>query len=199
MFMTILTGVIALTGVIVALVAVLMFCESKLVQKGQVKLLINCDDSKSPEVAIGSNLLTALSDSGLFLPSACGGKGSCAMCKCQVFEGGGDILPSELTHVSRSEAKEGVRLACQVKVRGPMKVQVPDEVFGIKKWECTVRSNHNVATFIKELAVDLPPGETINFESGGYIQIDVPKYENLKFSDFDIEPEFRGDWDKFKL
>ena len=199
MFMTILTGVIALTGVIVALVAVLMFCESKLVQKGQVKLLINGDDSKSPEVAIGSNLLTALSDSGLFLPSACGGKGSCAMCKCKVFEGGGDILPSELTHVSRSEAKEGVRLACQVKVRGPMKVQVPDEVFGIKKWECTVRSNHNVATFIKELAVDLPPGETINFQSGGYIQIDVPKYENLKFSDFDIEPEFRGDWDKFKL
>ena len=187
--MEILVGVIALTGVIVALVLVLMFCESQLVQKGQVKLLINGDDEKSPEVPIGSNLLTALSDNGLFLPSACGGGGSCAMCKCHVFEGGGDILTTETTHITRSEAKEGMRLACQVKVRGPMKVKVPDEVFGIKKWECTVRSNHNVATFIKELAVDLPPGETINFESGGYIQIDVPPYKNLKFSDFDIEPD----------
>ena len=199
MFTTILIGIVALTGVIITLVLVLMFCESKLVQKGQVKLLINGDDEKSPEVAIGANLLTALSETGLFLPSACGGGGSCAMCKCQVFEGGGDILPTEKTHISRSEEKEGVRLACQVKVRGPMKIKVPDEVFGIKKWECTVRSNHNVATFIKELAVDLPEGETIGFESGGYIQIDVPKYKDLKFSDFDIEEEFRGDWDNFKL
>jgi Na+-transporting NADH:ubiquinone oxidoreductase subunit F len=199
MFTTILTGVIALTGVILLLVLVLMFCEKKLVAKGQVQLLINGDPSKSPEVAVGSNLLTALSAQKIFLPSACGGKGSCAMCKCQVFEGGGDILPSEMTHVSRSEAKEHWRLACQVKVRGPMKVKVPDEVFGIRKWDCTVRSNKNVATFIKELIVDLPKGEIINFESGGYIQIDVPEYQNLKFKDFDIEPQFRGDWDKFKL
>jgi Na+-transporting NADH:ubiquinone oxidoreductase subunit F len=199
MFTTILTGVVALTGVILLLVLVLMFCEKKLVAKGQVQLLINDDPSKSPEVAVGSNLLTALSAQKIFLPSACGGKGSCAMCKCQVFEGGGDILPSEMTHVSRSEAKEHWRLACQVKVRGPMKVKVPDEVFGIRKWDCTVRSNKNVATFIKELIVDLPKGEIINFESGGYIQIDVPEYQNLKFKDFDIEPQFRGDWDKFKL
>jgi Na+-transporting NADH:ubiquinone oxidoreductase subunit F len=199
MFTTILTGVIALTGVILLLVLVLMFCEKKLVAKGQVQLLINGDPSKSPEVAVGSNLLTALSAQKIFLPSACGGKGSCAMCKCQVFEGGGDILPSEMTHVSRSEAKEHWRLACQVKVRGPMKVKVPDEVFGIRKWDCNVRSNKNVATFIKELIVDLPKGEIINFESGGYIQIDVPEYQNLKFKDFDIEPQFRGDWDKFKL
>jgi Na+-transporting NADH:ubiquinone oxidoreductase subunit F len=116
-----------------------------------------------------------------------------------VFEGGGDILPSELTHISRAEAKEHWRLSCQVKVRGPMKVKVPDEVFGIRKWECTVRSNKNVATFIKELVVDLPQGEAIHFESGGYIQIDVPEYHGLKFSDFQVEQQFRGDWDKFKL
>ena len=199
MFLTILTGVVALTGVIVLLVLLVMFAESKLVTKGEVPLVVNGDDSKSPPVAIGTNLLTALSDAGLFLPSACGGKGSCAMCKCQVFEGGGDILPSETTHISRGEAKEGTRLACQVKVRGPMKVHVPEEVFGIKKWECTVRSNDNVATFIKEFVVELPKGEILDFKSGGYIQIDVPEYHNLKYSDFDIEEEFREDWDKFKL
>jgi Na+-transporting NADH:ubiquinone oxidoreductase subunit F len=199
MFTAILTGVLALTGVIVLLVLVLMFCERKLVQKGKVQLLINDDPAKSPEVEIGSNLLLALSSQKIFLPSACGGKGSCAMCKCQVFEGGGDILPSELTHISRSDAKNHWRLSCQVKVRGPMKVKVPDEVFGIRKWECTVRSNKNVATFIKELVVDLPPGETIHFESGGYIQIDVPAYQGLKFADFQVEEQFRGDWDKFKL
>jgi Na+-transporting NADH:ubiquinone oxidoreductase subunit F len=199
MFTTILTGVLALTAVIVLLVLVLMFCERKLVKKGKVKLLINDDPAKSPEVDIGSNLLMALSNQKIFLPSACGGKGSCAMCKCQVFEGGGDILPSELTHIKRAEAKAGWRLSCQVKVRGPMKVRVPDEVFGIRKWDCTVRSNQNVATFIKELVLDLPAGETINFESGGYIQIDVPPYQNLRFKDFAIEERFRGDWDKFKL
>ena len=197
--MEVLTGVIALTAVIVLLVLVLMFCERKLVKKGKVKLLINDDPAKSPEVDVGSNLLMALSNQKIFLPSACGGKGSCAMCKCQVFEGGGDILPSELTHIKRAEAKAGWRLSCQVKVRGPMKVRVPDEVFGIRKWECTVRSNHNVATFIKELVLDLPPGEIIDFESGGYIQIDVPPYQNLRFKDFDVEERFRGDWDKFKL
>jgi Na+-transporting NADH:ubiquinone oxidoreductase subunit F len=199
MFTTILTGVAALTGVIVLLVLVLMFCEKKLVKKGKVQLLINDDPSKSPQVDIGSNLLMALSNSKIFLPSACGGKGSCAMCKCQVFEGGGDILPSELTHIKRAEAKEGWRLSCQVKVRGPMKVKVPDEVFGIRKWDCTVRSNQNVATFIKELVLDLPPGETIHFESGGYIQIDVPPYQGLRFKDFQVEERFRGDWDRFKL
>ena len=199
MFTTILTGVLALTAVIVLLVLVLMFCERKLVKKGKVKLLINDDPAKSPEVDVGSNLLIALSNQKIFLPSACGGKGSCAMCKCQVFEGGGDILPSELTHIKRAEAKAGWRLSCQVKVRGPMKVKVPDEVFGIRKWECTVRSNQNVATFIKELVLDLPAGELIHFESGGYIQIDVPPYQNLKFKDFQVEDRFRGDWDKFKL
>ncbi len=199
MFTTILTGVAALTGVIVLLVVVLMFCEKKLVRKGKVRLLINDDASRSPEVDVGTNLLMALSQQKLFLPSACGGKGSCAMCKCQVFEGGGDILPSERTHINRGAAKEHWRLACQVKVRGPMKIKVPDEVFGIRKWECTVTSNDNVATFIKELKVALPAGEVIDFQSGGYIQIDVPDYQNLKFKDFDVAEKYRGDWDKFKL
>ena len=199
MFGDILIGIMALTTVIVAFVIVLMFCEKKLVAQGKVKLLINDDEEKAPEVEVGTNLLMALSAQKLFLPSACGGKGTCAMCKCQVFEGGGDILPSERTHITRSEAKEDWRLACQVKVRGPMKVQVPDEVVGIRKWECTVRSNHNVATFIKELVMDLPEGEVIDFLSGGYIQIDVPEYHGMKFSSFDVEDEFRPDWDKFKL
>ena len=199
MFGDILIGIVALTTVIVAFVIVLMFCEKKLVAQGKVKLLINDDEEKSPEVEVGTNLLMALSAQKLFLPSACGGKGTCAMCKCQVFEGGGDILPSERTHITRSEAKEDWRLACQVKVRGPMNVRVPDEVFGIRKWECTVRSNNNVATFIKELVMDLPEGEVIDFKSGGYIQIDVPEYHGMKFSSFDVEEEFRPDWDKFKL
>ena len=192
---TVLIGVAALTGVIVLLVVVLMFCEKKLVRKGKVKLLINDDASRSPEVEVGTNLLMALSQQKLFLPSACGGKGSCAMCKCQIFEGGGEILPSERTHITRSAAKDHWRLACQVKVRAPMKIRVPDEVFGIRKWECTVTSNDNVATFIKELKVALPAGEVIGFQSGGYIQIDVPAYQGLKFKDFDVAERFRGDWD----
>lgn len=195
----ILIGVAALTVVMLVLVSILMFAQSKLVQRGKVKVLINDDPDKSPEVEAGSTLLSTLSAQGVFLPSACGGGGTCAMCKCQVLEGGGDILPTERTHISRSEAKENWRLACQVKVKEDMKVKVPDEVFSIRKWECTVASNHNVATFIKEFVVNLPPGEILNFESGGYIQIDVPKYKGLKFADFDVEEEYRPDWDKFKV
>jgi Na+-transporting NADH:ubiquinone oxidoreductase subunit F len=192
-------GVVALTVVIVLLVMILMFCERSLVRKGKVRVLINDDEAKSPKVDIGSNLLKALADHKVFLASACGGKGSCAMCKCQILEGGGDPLPSEMTHLSRAEAKEHWRLACQVKVRQDMKIQVPAEVFAIRKWECTVASNKNVATFIKELVMNLPPGEILEFESGGYIQIDVPVYKSLKFSTFAVEPEYRGDWEKFKL
>ena len=181
------------------MIGVLMFAESKLVQKGMVKLLINDDPDKSPDVEAGGTLLSALSRNGLFLPSACGGGGTCAMCLCQVSEGGGDILPTELTHISRSEAKENWRLACQVKVKQDMKVRVPDEVFGIKKWECTVASNHNVATFIKEIIVNLPEGEILDFQSGGYIQVDVPGYKNIRYKNFDIETEYHSDWDKFKV
>src|SRR5262245_7894953 len=197
--MQVIVGVVALTAVIVVLVTVLMFCEKRLVRKGRVRLLINGDEQKSPMVDVGSNLLMALSQQRVFLPSACGGKGSCALCKCQVLEGGGDIGPSERTHINRTDAKNHWRLACQVKVRGPMTIQVPPAVFSIRKWSCSVRSNRNVATFIKELVLDLPPGEVIDFESGGYIQIDVPPYDGLSFRRFDVEPQFRPDWDKFKF
>ncbi len=192
-------GVVALIVVMLALVGVLMFAESRLVQKGKVKVLINGDESKSPEVDAGGTLLSVLSSQGVFLPSACGGGGTCAMCKCQVFEGGGDILSTELTHITRSEAKEHWRLSCQVKVKQDMKIQVPAEVFSIKKWECTVRSNHNVATFIKELILELPEGELLDFESGGYIQIDVPVYKGLSYRSFDVEEEYHPDWDRFKI
>lgn len=195
----ILVGVACLTLVVLLLIGVLLFAESKLVNKGLCKIEINDDPDRSPEVPGGGTLLGVLSGQDIFLPSACGGGGTCAMCKCQVFEGGGDILPTELTHVSRSEAKEGWRLACQVKVKEDMKIRVPDEVFGIKKWECTVASNKNVATFIKEFVVNLPAGETLDFQSGGYIQIDVPEYKNLKYRDFEIEEEYHPDWDQFKI
>ncbi len=197
--MNILIAVIALTTVILLLTTVLLFAQSKLVPQGLVKLLINGDKDKSPEIKAGGTLLSALSQQGIFLPSACGGGGTCAMCKCQVFSGGGDILPTELTHISRAEAKESWRLSCQVKVKQDMDVKVPDEVFSIRKWDCTVRSNHNVATFIKELIVELPKGETLDFESGGYIQIDVPKYSGINYKDFDIEKEYHPDWDQFKI
>ena len=184
-FGSVIVGVVALTVVTLLLISVLLFAESKLVNKGKVKILINDDPDKSPEVPGGGTLLGVLSAQKIFLPSACGGGGTCAMCKCQVFEGGGDILPTELTHISRTEAKEHWRLACQVKVKQDMTVRVPDEVFGIRKWECEVASNHNVATFIKEFVVNLPEGEILEFESGGYIQIDVPEYKNVRYRDFD--------------
>eukprot|EP00904_Undaria_pinnatifida_P001951 jgi/Undpi1/11757/HiC_scaffold_37.g14052.m1 len=178
---------------------VLLFAQSKLVQKGKVKILINGDESKSPEVEAGGTLLSVLSAQGVFLPSACGGGGTCAMCKCQVMDGGGDILPTERAHISRTESKEDWRLACQVKVKQDMQIRVPDEVFSIKKWECTVRSNDNVATFIKELDVTLPEGEILDFESGGYIQIDVPEYKGIQFRDFEVDSEYHDDWDRFKV
>jgi len=196
---SILLGVVCLTVVILVLVAVLMFAESKLVQKGSVKITINDDPDNSPEVAAGGTLLSALGANKIFLPSACGGGGTCAMCKCQVFSGGGDILPTELTHISRSEAKDHWRLACQVKVKSDMKIGVSGEVFSIRKWECEVVSNRNVATFIKEFVVKLPEGEFLDFESGGYIQIDVPAYKNIQYRDFEVEDEYRPDWDKFKV
>ncbi len=198
-FGLVMVGVICLTVVTLLLVGVLMWAESKLVQKGKVKILINDDPDKSPEMEAGGTLLSALSAQKIFLPSACGGGGTCAMCMCQVFEGGGDILPTELAHISRSEAKEHWRLACQVKVKTDMKVKVPGEVFGIKKWECEVVSNHNVATFIKEFVVKLPQGETLDFEPGGYIQIDVPEYHNIRYKDFNIEEEYHPDWDQFRV
>ena len=196
-------GIIALsttvfTGTILLLVAALTYAESKLVTKGKVKLLINDDEEKSPEVEAGSNLLATLSNNGIFLPSACGGQGTCAMCTCKVLEGGGDVLPTEESQLSRGQIKENVRLACQVKVKNDLKIEIPEEIFNIQKFECTVRSNNNVATFIKELVLELPEGLDLDFKAGGYIQIYIPPY-SIDFKDFDVEEEYRPDWDKYKL
>ena len=171
-------------AVILSLVLLLMVARSQLVPQGAVKITINDDPDKAIDVQPGQTLLSALSAERIFIPSACGGGGTCAMCKCQVMEGGGDILPTETGHIKLAERKENWRLACQVKVKQDMKIAVPEEIFGIQKWECEVVSNHNVATFIKEFVVKLPEGESMDFAPGGYIQIDVPKYR-YKFTDPD--------------
>ncbi len=182
--------------VIMLLVAVLLYARKKLTPQGEVKLTIN--DEKEFTVSPGSTLLTTLSNQKIFLPSACGGGGTCAMCKCQVFEGGGSILPTEVGYFTRKEAQNNWRLGCQVKVKEDMKIGISKEIFGIKKWECEVVSNHNVATFIKEFVVKLPEGETLDFRSGGYIQIDVPKCE-VDYKNIEVEEEYREDWDKFNM
>ena len=194
-----LLSVAIFSGVILILVLMLNFAESKLLPQGNVSININGDDDKSLQVRPGSTLLSALATENIFLPSACGGGGTCAMCKCQVNEGGGEILSTEKGHISRTEAKENWRLACQVKIKEDMKVHVPDEIFNIQKWDCTVRSNNNVATFIKELVLELPKGENLNFTAGGYIQIDIPEYHQLGFKNFNVEKEYHEDWDKFKI
>ena len=186
------------TATILFLVFILSYAESKLVNKGKVKILINDDEEKSPETEAGSNLLNTLAANNIFLPSACGGQGTCGMCTCQVLEGGGDPLPTEETQLTRKEIKEHWRLSCQVKVKNDMKIHIPEEIFNIQKFECTVRSNGNVATFIKELILELPKGMHLDFRAGGYIQIYIPPY-NLSFKEFDIEKEYHPDWDKYKL
>lgn len=203
----VITAIAAFTLVILLLVFILLFAQSKLVQSGDVKIIVNGDE-KSPMVAsAGGTLLSTLSAQKIFLPSACGGGGTCAMCKCVVEDGGGEVLPTETGHLSRTEQKEHVRLACQVKVKQDMRIRIPEEIFGIKKWECTVVSNYNVSTFIKEFVVRLPEGENMHFESGGYIQIDVPKV-TVNFKDMDITPKpelnhpenvYQSDWDKFQM
>jgi Na+-transporting NADH:ubiquinone oxidoreductase subunit F len=167
-----------------------------LVAEGDVEILIN--NEKKIHVPVGSKLLTALADNGLFVSSACGGGGTCAQCKVIVHSGGGEILPTELTHITKREAAHGERLSCQVSVKHDMSIEVEDEVFGVKKWECTVKSNNNVATFIKELVLQLPAGEEINYRAGGYIQIECPSHI-AKYSDFQVQEKFREDWDKFNL
>jgi Na+-transporting NADH:ubiquinone oxidoreductase subunit F len=183
---TILFAVLIFTAVVLALISMLLVARKRLVPQGEVKIVINGDTENPLMIQPGTNLLTALSDQNIFLPSACGGGGTCAMCECHITAGGGDVLPTELNHLTRREAAENKRLACQVKVRQDMEVQIPEEIFGIKKWDCIVKSNFNVATFIKEFVVQLPPGETLDFESGGYIQIDVPKV-TVDFKSFNID------------
>ncbi len=203
----IITSIVAFSVVILLLVLILLYAQSKLVQSGDVKIIINGDEQNPVVAAAGTTLLNTLSGQKIFLPSACGGGGTCAMCKCTINEGGGDVLPTEVGHLSRSEQKEGVRLSCQVKVKQDMRIHIPEEIFGIKKWECEVVSNYNVASFIKEFVVRLPEGETLDFEAGGYIQVDVPPVV-CDFKDMDIEPhpddpagpdKFKEDWDKFGL
>ncbi len=192
----IILGIIIFTGFVIALVFLIIGAKSKLVAAGDVEILIN--DEKKIYVPVGSKLLGALADNGLFVSSACGGGGTCAQCRVKVHSGGGDILPTETSHITKREAAEGERLSCQVTVRNNMSIEVEDDVFGVKKWECTVKSNQNVATFIKELVLDLPEGEAINYRAGGYIQIECPPHV-VKYSDFDVEERFRDDWDKFNL
>lgn len=194
----ILLSALVFTGTILILVVILNFATSKLVNTGNVNILINEDKDKAIDVAAGSTLLNTMAAEKIFLPSACGGGGTCAMCKCQVIEGGGDVLPTEKPHLTRAELKDNVRLACQLKVKNDLKIQVPEEIFSIQKWECEVVSNENVATFIKELILKLPEGEILDFKAGGYIQIDIPEYE-LDYSEFYVEDEYREDWDKYNM
>ncbi len=192
-----LVGTIVFLVIVILLVMMLLLAKAKLAPSGPVKITIN--DEKDVTVTGGSSLLTTLSNEKIFLPSACGGGGTCGMCRCQVVEGGGSILQTEKGFFTRKEQLDNWRLGCQVKVRGDMKIKVPAEIFGIKKWECEVVSNRNVATFIKEFVVRLPEGETLDFQSGGYIQIDVPKIEVDFSKDIYVEERYHEDWDKFKM
>ncbi len=190
----IILGVGMFTGIVLALVVVILAARAKLVSTGNVNIDINGE--KTVSTPAGGKLLQTLASNDLFLASACGGGGTCAQCRCIVLEGGGSMLPTEKTHFSPREEKEGWRLSCQVAVKQDMKVKVPEEVFGVKQWECTVVSNPNVATFIKELTLKLPEGENVDFRAGGYVQLEVPPH-HVKYKDFDIEDKFRGDWERF--
>lgn len=189
-------GVAFFTGIIIFLVFIILGAKSQLVSSGNVAITINGE--KTIHTPAGGKLLNALSDNQLFVSSACGGGGTCGQCRVKVFEGGGDILPTETSLITKREAAEGERLACQVAVKQDMKIEVEESVFGVKKWECTVRSNHNMATFIKELVLELPEGQNVDFRAGGYIQIECPPH-HVKYSDFDIEKEYHPDWDQFNL
>jgi Na+-transporting NADH:ubiquinone oxidoreductase subunit F len=192
----ILYGVLMFTGVIIALVVMIQAARRRLVASGPVKITIN--EQKTIEVPAGGKLLGALADAGIFVSSACGGGGTCAQCKVKIFSGGGDILPTEKNHINKLQAREGLRLSCQVAVKQDMQIEVPHEAMETKKWLCTVRSNENVATFIKELVLELPPNEAVDFKPGGYIQIECPPH-TVAYKDFIIQPEYREDWDKFNV
>ena len=194
----ILLGVGMFTGIVITLVCVILLARKLLVPSGLVTLEINDDPSKTLEVPMGGKLLQTLADKKIFVPSACGGGGSCGQCKVQVLEGGGEILPTELGHMSRREVRDHWRLACQTPVKQNMKLQINPEIFSVQKWECTVKSNRNVATFIKELVLELPQGEHVDYRAGGYIQIECDPH-TVAYKDFDIDPEYHGDWDKYNL
>lgn len=196
MGLQIVLGVTMFTAIVLLLVAVILFARSKLVSSGSVHININGDAEKSIDVEAGSKLLGALASKKIFVSSACGGGGTCGQCKVVVKSGGGGILPTEETHFTKREARDGWRLSCQVNVKQDMDIEVDDECFGVKKWECTVASNHNVATFIKELVLELPAGENVNFRAGGYVQLECPPHE-VDYHDFEVEEEYHGDWERF--
>ena len=190
----IILGVVMFTVIVLSLVFIILGARAKLVSSGNVKILINGE--RTVETEAGGKLLQTMAANGIFLSSACGGGGTCAQCKCKVTDGGGEMLPTEASHFTKGEAREGWRLSCQTPVKQDMVVEVPEEVFGVKKWETTVVSNPNMATFIKELTLALPEGENVDFRAGGYVQLECPPYE-INYSDFDIEEEYRGDWERF--
>jgi Na+-transporting NADH:ubiquinone oxidoreductase subunit F len=178
----------------------LIIARNKLIPQGEVRIVINGNPENTLMVSPGSSLLSALSEKSIFLPSACGGGGTCALCECHIDKGGGDVLPTELNHLTRKEVAEHKRLACQVKVREDMEIRIPEEIFGIKKWECEVVSNNNVATYIKEFVVKLPKGEFLDFQSGCYIQIDVPECEiDFKNDLYKIDDRFKDDYEKYGI
>lgn len=193
---TVLIGVFAFTLVVLMLVCVILVAKKAFVPSGNVKLSIN--DSKEVSIPCGGKLLGALANEGIFVSSACGGGGTCAQCKVKILSGGGDILDTERSHINNREAKAGVRLSCQVAVKQDMKIEVPEEALETRRWRCKVRSNRNVATFIKELILELPEGEQVDFKAGGYIQIEAPPHQ-VRYKDFQIEPEFHEDWDKYDV
>ena len=194
--MSVIYGVLVFTLVVLALVGLILAARQALVNQGAVKIMVN--GQREIEVAAGGKLMGALGEAGILVSSACGGGGTCAQCLVKVHSGGGDILDTEKGHISKGEAREGCRLSCQVAVKQDMEVEVPEEAFETKKWECTVRSNDNVATFIKELVLELPEGEDVNFKAGGYIQIECPPH-TVHYKDFDIGDEYQSDWDKYNV
>ncbi|MCP1108014.1 NADH:ubiquinone reductase (Na(+)-transporting) subunit F [Serratia nevei] len=196
--MEIILGVAMFTTIVMVLVLLILFAKSKLVNTGDIAVEINGDLDKSFHAPAGDKLLNVLSSQGIFVSSACGGGGSCGQCRVVIKEGGGDILPTELSHINKREAKEGCRLACQVNVKQNLKIELPEEIFGVKKWECEVISNDNKATFIKELKLKIPDGEDVPFRAGGFIQIEAPAHD-ISYANFDVPQEYRGDWDKFNL
>ncbi|MEM7194228.1 MAG: NADH:ubiquinone reductase (Na(+)-transporting) subunit F [Pseudomonadota bacterium] len=193
---TFLLGVVLFTAIVLVLVTIIMVARSRLVATGNVDIVIN--DERTISVPAGGKLLQTLAEQKLFVSSACGGGGTCAQCRVKVHSGGGSILPTEESHITKREALSGDRLSCQVAVKQDMQIEVPEEVFGVKKWRCKVRSNNNVATFIKELVLELPEGEDVNFRAGGYIQIEAPPY-HVKYADYDVDEQYREDWDRFNL
>ncbi|NLY93982.1 MAG: NADH:ubiquinone reductase (Na(+)-transporting) subunit F [Myxococcales bacterium] len=195
---TIVAGIVAFTIIVMMLVVVLMIAKSKLVQSGDVRIVVNDDEARAISTHAGGTLLGTLAEQKIFIPSACGGQGTCGVCKVRVLEGGGALLPTERGHVSRAEARLGTRLSCQVKVKGDLRIVIPESVFAAREWRCKVRSNENVATFIKEIVLELPEGEEVPFRAGGYIQLTAPPH-HVRYRDFDIPERYRADWERFGL